>query len=375
MSKGRVLITGGAGFIGSHLADLLLTSGYEVRILDALLPQVHPSGRPSYLNPNVELLTGDVRDAASVEQALDGVELLVHFAAAVGVGQSMYEVTHYCSVNVLGTATLLEAIVKGKRPLRRMLVASSMSIYGEGLYECPSCGPQAPGPRPAAQLAERDWEMRCPRCQAAMAPRPTPESKPLVPTSIYAVNKRDQEEMVLTMGRSLAIPAVALRFFNVYGTRQALSNPYTGVAAIFSSALLNGTRPLVFEDGHQLRDFIHVGDIVEACRLALEKDEATDQVLNVGTGQPTDLLRLAALLKGVIAPERELEPEIMGRFRAGDIRACYADVTRARDRLGFSARFRLEDGVKELAAWVAGETSRDDSRRALQELDRMRLIR
>lgn len=374
LSRGRVLITGGAGFIGSHLADRLLASGYDVRALDVLLPQVHPDGPPSYLDPAVELRVGDVRDAGAVDSALDGVDLLVHFAAAVGVGQSMYEVSHYCSVNVLGTATLLEAIVKRARPLRRMLVASSMSIYGEGLYECPRCGPQAPSPRPDAQLAVRDWELHCPTCGAATAPRPTPESKPLVPTSIYAINKRDQEEMVLTMGRALGIAAVALRFFNVYGTRQALSNPYTGVAAIFSSALLNGRAPLVFEDGGQLRDFVHVSDITRACQLALETDGARDQVMNVGTGQPCDLLGLLTALQQALTPESPLPPEIVGRFRAGDIRACYADVTRAREQMGFVAQVKLEDGVKELAAWVASQSSSSDSQRALQELDRLRLI-
>lgn len=371
--KPRVLITGGAGFIGSHLADRLLAAGYEVRALDALLPQVHPHGPPAYLDRAVELQVGDVRDAAAVDRALDGADLLVHFAAAVGVGQSMYEVGHYCAVNVQGTATLLESLVKKGRPLRRMLVASSMSIYGEGLYTCPRCGPQAPPPRPAPQLAARDWAMRCPACRAAMDPLPTPETKPLLPTSIYAINKRDQEEMVLAMGRALGIPAVALRFFNVYGARQALSNPYTGVAAIFSSALLNGQAPLVFEDGRQLRDFVHVGDVARACHLALEADGVTDEVVNVGTGAPCDLLRLLSLLQGALggAPRA---PEIVGRFRAGDIRACTADVTRARERLGFVAEMALDDGIRELAAWVASQTSSSESARALRELDRLRLV-
>ena len=264
-SKGRVLVTGGAGFIGSHLVDRLVADGYNVRVLDALLPQVHPSGPPSYLNPAAELRVGDVRDAAAVRSALEGAEIVVHFAAAVGVGQSMYEPVHFCSVNVQGTAVLLETMIKEKLRPRRMLVASSMSIYGEGLFACLECGLQSPGCRPTAQMATGDWAVRCPDCKQAMEPRPTPESKRIIPTSIYAVNKRDQEEMVLVAGRMMGIPSVAMRFFNVYGDRQALSNPYTGVAAIFSSALLNGKAPLIFEDGHQSRDFIHVSDLVDGC--------------------------------------------------------------------------------------------------------------
>jgi dTDP-L-rhamnose 4-epimerase len=374
MRRQRILVTGGAGFIGSHLVDRLLALGHPVRILDALLPQVHPNGRPGYLNGEAELRVGDVRDPDAVRSALDGVESIVHLAAAVGVGQSMYEVVHYSSVNVLGTATLLEAIVKQRLEPRRILVASSMSIYGEGQYECAGCGPQAPGPRPAKQLSERDWAMRCPRCATAMASRPTPEDKPLAPTSVYAINKRDQEEMVLTVARSLGLAAVALRFFNVYGDRQALSNPYTGVAAIFSSALLNGRRPLVFEDGLQARDFTHVSDIVEGLVLALERD-ARDVAINLGTGQPTDLLELSNLLRRELPGAAAIEPDVVGRFREGDIRSCYADLTRARAILGFEPRVSLREGVRTLASWVAGQQSLDRSPEALAELRRHGLVR
>jgi dTDP-L-rhamnose 4-epimerase len=374
VSKGLVLITGGAGFIGSHLVDELLDSGYRVRVLDALLPQVHPSGVPAYLAPNADLQHGDVRDPDTLRKALAGVDVVVHFAAAVGVGQSMYEITHYCSVNVMGTATLLEALVKEKRRPKRLLVASSMSIYGEGLYSCASCGPQSPGPRATAQLETHEWTMRCPRCSGAMEPRPTPETKPLIPTSVYAVNKRDQEEMVLTVGRSIGIPAIALRFFNVYGTRQSLSNPYTGVAAIFASALLNGRAPLVFEDGLQARDFVHVRDVARACRFAIEEDVA-DLALNVGTGRPTSLIELLALLQREIPSGRDVVPQVVGRFREGDIRSCYADVTLAREMLGFTAQVALDEGIKDLASWVVGQSSVDRSAEALDELRSFRLIR
>jgi dTDP-L-rhamnose 4-epimerase len=374
-ARGRVLVTGGAGFIGSHVVDRLLARGYPVRILDALLPQVHSSFPPEYLNPEAELIVGDVRDRVMVKRALDGVDTVLHLAAAVGVGQSMYQIEHFTSVNVMGTATLLEVLVQERRPLRRIVVASSMSLYGEGLFECPTHGPQAPAPRPAAQLAARDWSLHCPRCEAPMDPRPTPESKPLIPTSIYAINKRDHEEMILVGARSLGIPALALRFFNVYGARQALSNPYTGVAAIFSSALLNGQRPLVFEDGLQSRDFVHVSDIAEACVLAAEKVDVTDEVLNVGTGTATDLLTLFDLLRREIAGSPGIEPQVLGKFREGDIRSCYADISRIRARLGYEPKVALRDGVKELAAWVASQTSRSLSTQALKELEAHRLVR
>ena len=371
----RVLITGGAGFIGSHLCDRLLAGGYRVRVLDALLAQVHPHQRPEYLDPAVELQKGDVRDAAAVRAALEGVGVLVHFAAAVGVGQSMYEIGHYCSINVMGTASVLEVLVKDRPRLRRILVASSMSIYGEGRYQCPGCGPVDPLPRPAAQLAAGDWSMRCPSCGSAVTAIPTPESKPLSPRSVYATNKRDQEELVLTVARSLGLSAIALRFFNAYGPRQALSNPYTGVAAIFANALLSGRRPLIFEDGRQIRDFIHVSDVVEACALALQKDEVADEALNVGTGKPTSLLQLLDLLRAEVPGAAEIEPEILGRFREGDIRACFADVSRARALLGFEPRISISDGARELAGWARDQAIRDRSGEAFEQLRRFGLVR
>jgi dTDP-L-rhamnose 4-epimerase len=375
MMKGHVLVTGGAGFIGSHLVDRLLGNGYRVRILDGLVPQVHGNGDPTLINRDAEFRQGDVRDWKAMEQAVAGVDVVVHFAAAVGVGQSMYEISDYSSVNVLGTATLLEVLTKGRYRPTRMLVASSMSIYGEGSYCCAVCGPQRTTPRPASQLSRRDWGMRCPMCRELMESRPTSEAKSLQPTSIYALNKRDQEDMMLLVGRTLGISTVALRFFNVYGRRQALSNPYTGVGAIFASALLNGQRPPVFEDGLQERDFIHVSDVVEACMRAVECGEVADTAVNVGTGRATNLLELVSLLRQHIPGTETIEPEILGRFREGDIRSCYADVSRARELLGFSAKVGLEHGVKELAAWVAEQSSVYRAREALEELRRHRLLR
>jgi len=267
----KVLVTGGAGFIGSHLVDALVQRGHVVRILDTFDPQVHGSMRSDYLNPNAEYLEGDVRDRAMLRRALRGIDVVFHEAAAVGVGQSMYEIERYVSANALGTATLLDVIVNDRAPITKLIVASSMSIYGEGQYRCAACGTVYPALRSDEQLKGRQWEMACPRCHLSATPDLTPEDKPLMPTSVYAVSKRDQEELCLSVGRSYRIPTVALRYFNVYGTRQALSNPYTGVCAIFSARIKNGNPPMIFEDGRQSRDFTHVSDIVAANLLAMSR--------------------------------------------------------------------------------------------------------
>lgn len=363
----RVLITGGAGFIGSHLADLMISRGYAVRAFDNLEPQVHgPSGRrPEYLQDAVELIVGDVRDAGAVGKALDGCSMLVHFAAAVGVGQSMYEMQRYTSVNALGAACVLEQASRRASSIRRMLVASSMSIYGEGMYHCQSCGRVAPRLRTAEQLSQRRWETVCPVCGGGCSPVPTPETKPLYPTSIYAVNKRDHEEMFLAVGEAYGIPTVAMRFFNVYGTRQALSNPYTGVGAIFASRLLNGKPPVIFEDGRQSRDFIHVSDIARACLLALESG-VSGEVFNVGTGRPTSVLDMACGLARKLGRPEEFE--IRNQYRAGDIRHCFADAGKAAAMLGFEASIAFEDGLDELVEWVRTCTAADLVETATREL-------
>jgi dTDP-L-rhamnose 4-epimerase len=353
----RVLVTGGAGFIGSHLVDRLLASGHEVRILDSLDPQVH-DGVPAYLRPEAELVVGDVRDRAVVARCLEDTDALVHLAAAVGVGQSMYEIERYTSVNALGAAVVLEAAIGARDRLAKAVVASSMSIYGEGLYRCPDDGSElAPPPRPEEQLAQRDWELRCPVCGAALEPLPTPESKPLQPTSIYAIGKRDHEEMFLAWGRAYAVPTTALRFFNVYGPRQALSNPYTGVAAIFASRLLNGRPPVVFEDGGQSRDFVHVSDIAAGIEAALDPARADGAAVNLGTGRSVTVLDVAAVLGAGLGVG--LEPEVLGDYRAGDIRHCFASTERARELLGFAPQVAFEDGMAELTGWLAGQSAVD----------------
>jgi dTDP-L-rhamnose 4-epimerase len=355
----RVLITGGAGFIGSHLADRLLADGHEVRALDSLDPQVHGGGeRPDYLDAEVELRVGDVRDHDAVRDALEGADAVVHFAAAVGVGQSMYEIERYTSINAIGASVVLEEVVERRDSIRKLIVASSMSIYGEGQYRNPSTGESglAPWLRPESQLAARQWEVVSDD-GTPLDPEPTSESKPLRPTSIYAINKRDHEEMFLAVGAAYGMPAVALRFFNVYGERQALSNPYTGVAAIFSSRLLNDRPPIVFEDGRQTRDFIDVRDIARCCALALDQDGADFRTLNVGTGVPTSIVEVGHVIASGLG--KDIAPEIQNEYRAGDIRHCYADTRLAEELLGFRAEIPFEAGMQELLAWLEGQEAAD----------------
>jgi dTDP-L-rhamnose 4-epimerase len=372
----RVLITGGAGFVGSHLADALAGNGHEVTLFDNLEPQVHGEGarRPAYLDPAHRLETGDVRDADALAPLVRQADVVFHLAAMVGVGQSMYQVRRYTDVNAMGMATLLEILSADRGRVKKLLVASSMSIYGEGAYHCPICGPVAPRLRPVAQLKRAEWEVRCPHCGSELRPMPTGEDKPLYPTSIYAITKRDHEEMAIAFGQAYELPAVALRFFNIYGSRQALNNPYTGVAAIFSGRMLSGHAPAIYEDGQQLRDFVHVSDVVQACCLAMDHAAADYQVLNVGTGQPVSVLQVGELLA------RELGWgggfQILGKFRAGDIRHCFADTTRIRELLGYQARHRFQDGVRELVAWVAHQQGvQVDSVEADRQLTAFGLVR
>ena len=368
----RVLVTGGAGFIGSHLADRLLAAGHEVRAYDALDPQVHPDGPPAYLDPAVELVVGDVRDADALDRALDGVDAVVHLAAVVGVGQSMYEIRRYMDVNAVGCAVLLERLVERRDQVRRLVVASSMSIYGEGQYRDPATGESglAPGLRPEAQLAARRWELE--RDGSVLEPEPTREDKPLLPTSVYAVTKRDHEELCLSVGDAYGVPTAALRLFNVYGPRQALGNPYTGVAAIFGSRLLNGHAPIAFEDGRQTRDFVHVTDVARAFHLAVESD-AAGVVANVCTGRASSVVDIArGLARGL---GTDVEPEVAGTYRAGDIRHCIGDPGRARTALGFEAEVNLEDGLAALAGWMAEQDAVDRVDDAMEELRRRGLER
>ena len=364
----KVLVTGGAGFIGSHLVDRLLADGHSVRILDSLDPQVHPGGEPpDYLASEAELQAGDVRDHDAVARALDGVDSVVHFAAAVGVGQSMYEIERYTSVNAIGCAVVLEEVARLRDRIGKLVVASSMSIYGEGQYANPRTGETgiAPPLRPDEQLQRRDWEVRG-ADGGELVPEPTAETKVLKPSSIYAVGKRDHEEMVLSFGAAYGLPAAALRFFNVYGERQALSNPYTGVVAIFASRLLNGHAPLVFEDGLQSRDFVDVRDVARAVALALTGSGGDGEAFNVGSGRPRSVREIADTIARGLGVE--LEPELVGQYRAGDIRHCFADPAKAERLLGFRAEIDFESGMADLLSWLEGQEATDSVETAHEAL-------
>ena len=366
MSK-HILITGGGGFVGSHLADSLLDQGHRVRILDDLTPQVHGDSRPQYLSPEVELIVGDVRDARRMRESLADIDVIFHFAATVGVGQSMYEISRYMSVNTQGTAELLQAILGAKRKPEKLIVASSMSIYGEGRYVCSKCSREAAPPvRPVAQLKAGQWDLNCAECGGLLKPRPTSESKPSEINSIYALSKRDQEELCLIYGRTYGLPVTALRFFNIYGTRQALSNPYTGVAAIFAARLINGQVPLVFEDGEQMRDFVSVHDIVRANILAMERPQSDGEVINIGSGKPISIRHVAELLARSLG--KQVKPIITQKYRAGDIRHCYADLTKARALLEYEPRITHEEGFCELAEWLQAQQAEDRAETMLSEL-------
>jgi dTDP-L-rhamnose 4-epimerase len=374
MDSSNILVTGGAGFIGSHLVDALVERGHRVRILDSLVEQVHGPTPPAHLNSQAEFMQGDVCDAEAVKNALDGIDVVYHQAAEVGVGQSMYEIVRYVKANDLGTAVLLEEMIKRPGQFKKLVVASSMSIYGEGAYRCESCNVAVnPFLRAAEQLAAHDWEFKCETCGALLTTIGTPEAKPLVPTSVYAVTKQDQEQYCLAVGRAYGIPTVAFRYFNVYGTRQALSNPYTGVCAIFSSRLLNDQSPAIFEDGEQSRDFVHVSDIVQANLLALDTDKGDFEAMNVGTGRATTVRQIAELLaKGL---GKDIGPTIVGKYREGDIRHCVADISKARRLLGYEPKVTLETGLAELLDWLGTQNADDRVEDATAELSQKGLVK
>jgi len=356
----NVLVTGGAGFIGSHLCDALIEKGYNVRVLDNLDPQVHGTTQttPKYLTEKVELVRGDIQDRETIKTTLEGIDAIYHFAASVGIGQSMYKIAQYVSVNTGGTANLLDCLVNEPHSVKKLIIPSSMSIYGEGKYECPNCGITFPRERDVTALNAKQWELTCPKCHSILKPLPTDESKPLFPSSIYAQSKRHQEEMALLIGKTYGIPTVSLRFFNVYGTRQALSNPYTGVCAIFFSRLKNNNPPVIYEDGLQSRDFIHIKDLVDANLLALEKQVANFEIFNVGTGVALSILDIAKTL--IKALKIQIEPKILYQFRKGDIRHCFADITKIKRVLGFQPKFNFERGIKDVLEWVKTQENIED---------------
>jgi dTDP-L-rhamnose 4-epimerase len=368
----KVLVTGGAGFIGSHTVEVLIEFGYHVIILDSLEPQVHGEKwkPPDYASKDATFIHNDIRNLKLLKKIIREVDAIIHLAAIVGVGQSMYQIKRYVDVNTNGTANLLNALVNEENDVKKLVVASSMSIYGEGKYYCEKCSTNIyPELRSEEQLKKRQWNHTCPTCNSPLTLLPTDEEKPLLSTSIYAMTKRHQEEMCLLIGKTYVIPTVALRYFNVYGSRQALSNPYTGCAAIFTSRILNNKPPHIFEDGKQKRDFIHVKDIAKANLLALERSNADYKAINIGTGKPISIKKLAEILIKLYN-KPNLKPYISSECRKGDIRHCYADTTKAQKLLNFQPSINLEDGLNELAEWAKthGWGAVDLFEKALKEL-------
>ena len=370
----NILITGGAGFIGSHTADALLSKGYAVRALDILDPQVHGEKRrrPAYLDPRVELLVGDVRERADVVRALEGVDAVYHFAAQTGVGQSMYDMHSYCDVNISGTAMLLEVLAGSPGRVKKVILSSSRAVYGEGACRCPYCGIVHPGARSRTQLERREWDLLCPYCGEPVEPLPTPEDIPLLPSSVYALTKRVQEDLLRTFSSSYGIPSVILRYFNVYGLRQALNNPYTGIGAIFTNRALSGKDIIIYEDGKPGRDVVNVRDVVQANLLALENPAAENGIFNVGSGERLTVLDLAELIRQRTGSTVGLE--FSGKYRVGDIRDCYADLSKSRSVLGYAPRVSFNAGVDELISWARGEQLEDRFEEAEGALRERRLL-
>jgi dTDP-L-rhamnose 4-epimerase len=351
----KILVTGGAGFIGSFIVDELVRRGHEVTIYDNLEPQVHPGGRkPEYLNRDARFVLGDVRDCDQLGKAVQGQEIVYHEAAAVGVAQSQDEPRKYVEVNCLGTANLLEAVIKGRHQVERLVIAGSMSSYGEGACRCKSCGPVYPEARSDQRLQQGDYDPVCPLCGGALNPVPTPESKPPQASSVYSTTKRAQEDIAHSLGRTFGIPVVSLRYFNTYGPRQSLNNPYNGVLAIFLSALMKNESPLVYEDGKQARDFVYIDDVVQANMLAMENDGAGGEAFNVGRGVPVSILSVAEdIAKAVGSAAR---PLVSGRARPVDIRNCFADISRAEKALGYKPAVGLHDGLGRFVEWARAQT-------------------
>jgi len=364
----KVLVTGGLGFIGSHLTDELIKQGHSVRVIDNLLPQVHAGKLPDYANPKAEVIIGDVCKAGTWLKALDSVEVVFHYAARVGLGQSQYQINDFVNVNVGGTAQLLDFLANNEHSVKKLFVAGSNTMYGEGLYECPEHGLVEPLVRSKNQIIKSDWDLHCPICSKVLKPLPTPETKSLQSNNIYSLTKKYQEELCLSFGKTYNLPVVSTRFFNVYGPRQSLSNPYTGVAAIFLSRLLNANKPVVYEDGLQTRDFVHVTDVARASTLLMNKQ--VSGVFNIGTGNSLSIKKLAELLAQGLGVN--IKPEITNKGRAGDIRHCTADNTKLK-KLGFKFNYPSID-INTLLSWAEGQKPVDGFDKVNKELKEKGLI-
>jgi len=370
----KILVTGGAGFIGSFIVDMLIERGHEVLVFDNLDPQVHQSRNklPEHFNPKAKFIFGDVREKDKLYDAVKEAEIIFHKAAAVGVGQSMYQVEHYVDVNTKGTAALLDILANNKHNVRKLIVAASMSSYGEGAYLCGKCGKFYPKLRTEEQMNKKKFEIFCDKCGQETTPIPTDEEKTRDCNSIYAITKKDQEDMCLNICCAYKIPVVALRYFNVYGPRQSVSNPYTGVMAIFASRLLNDNQPIVYEDGLQTRDFINVRDIAAANILAMENDKADYGYFNVGSGKPVSVKKIALSLAEILG--KKVEPVLVNKYRKGDVRHCFADINKIQSLLGFKPEVSFEKGMDELCCWLKKQKAVDKVEAAQEELKNKGLI-
>ncbi len=369
----NILVTGGAGFIGSHLVDKLVQEGYNVTIFDNLTEQVHGKKVPSYLNKKAKFIKGDVTKKTDVKKALKGIDAIFHEASVVGVGQSMYDIENYVYQNSLGSAILLDYLANNKHSIKRLLVASSMSAYGEGLYNCKKCGPVRPFLRTDEQMRQKKWELFCPNCKNILIPIGTPETESFNCNSIYAVTKQSQEDMFIIFGRAYGIPTTALRYFNVYGPRQSLSNPYTGVAAIFLSRLKNNNAPVIYEDGLQTRDFISVYDIADANVTCLEDERSFGKIFNLGTNNPVAIKEIAEILSKLL--DKNIKPEIAEKFRSGDVRHCSADISLIKNTLGWQPSWSFEKGMQDLINWGEKEEANDTFDEATNELKSKGLLK
>ena len=373
----KVLITGGAGFIGSHLVDSLIEKKHDVTVLDILEEQVHGLTHqpPLYFNKKAKFLQGSIVNYDNLCDLIKESDVICHLAAMVGVGQSMYQVKKYTEHNILGTANLLEILTNEEHNVQKLIIASSNTVYGEGKYKCENCGVIYPLFRSEKQLINSNWELKCPHCGLEVKPLATDENTPFNSSSIYALSKQSQEQMGLLIGKTYGINTTVLRFFLVYGTRQALSNPYTGVCSIFSNRLLNGKPPIVFEDGLQSRDFVHVNDVCQALVLAMENEAANGEIFNVGTGQPITIKEVAETISEKINPD--LRPEFNQQYRIGDIRHCVADISKINKKLGYKPNIKFKDGINDLINWIKNQHYKtiDKSQNALDELKEKGLLK
>lgn len=368
----NILVTGGAGFIGSFLVDLLIKEGFRVRILDNLEDQVHHGKKPAYLNKKAQFIKGDVRNYEDFKKALKEIDAVYHLASAVGVGQSNYEIKKYVDTNVLGTANLLDLMVNFKNKVKKLITISSMTGYGEGNYFCKKDGIVRPPLREENQLKKGDWNLYCPVCKGVVKPVSTDETALDFPNSIYGFSKKAQQDMALIIGKLYKIPTVVLRGFNIYGPRQSLSNPYTGVTAIFISRLKNNQEAWVYEDGLQTRDFVSVHDVVDAFVKALKTDKADCEMFNIGSGHGTTILEIAKTLEKLLGKSNLIR--VNQEYRKNDIRHCFADNTKAKKLLGWKPKISLEQGLKELIEWSAKEKAEDKFSQAQKELKQKGLI-